>query len=276
MTRKICAGLFAAALLALALAACQAVGEPTPVPTLDATEIAQQAEQAAAIRDTTWTVKSFGGPDAPIPGVDGTYPSIDFLGGRFTGYTGCNYFAGTYEADASSVRLDPPAVTRAICENEQLSQQQDAFLTVLITINRYEFDGDNIALYADDRQLMTLEPLEPVPFEGTVWNYRFFQGDQPLWQPVIPDTSITAVFEGDTISGSAGCNDYTGTVVRNGDEMSIGELVTTEIMCTEPEDIMDQEERYLAALQTVQSIRQSARSFELIDAEQPIMLFRAD
>ena len=167
-------------------------------------------------------------------------------------------------------------MTTGFCDDEQLDQQQETYLTVLVTANRYEFDGANISLFADDRQLMTLEPLEPVPFEGTTWNYRFFQGEMPQWQQVIPGTEITAVFDGDTISGSAGCNDYTGTVTRNGDELSIGELATTRKMCAEPEGIMDQEERYLAALQTVVSIRESARSIELFDVDKPVMLFNAD
>lgn len=265
---------FLIGLIMLLLAACQSVSEPTPAPTPDAAAAEAQAEEAAAIRDTTWTVKSFGDEENPIPGVDGTYPSINVLLGRFNGYTGCNYFVGTYTADGDSVRFDPPAVTRGFCEDEALQQQQEAFLTVLVTVNRYAFDGENVHLFADDRQLMTLEPLEPVPFEGTTWNYRFFQGEMPNWQPVIPGTAITAVFEGDTISGSAGCNQYNGTMTRNGDEIAIGELATTRMMCEQ--ETMEQEERYLAALQSAVGIRESARTIELTDAEKPILLFQAD
>lgn len=276
MNRGLFSSLLVVLLLALILAACRSATESTPVPTPDAAAAAQQSEQAAAILDTTWTVQSFGGPEEPIAGVDGTYPSINFILGRFNGYTGCNYFVGTYQAEGDTVRFDPPAVTTGFCDDEQLHQQQEAYMTMLVTANRYAFDGENISLFADDRQLMTLEPLEPVPFEGTTWSYRFFQGELPEWQQVIPDTSITAVFEGDAISGSAGCNEYNGTVTRNGDDITIGELASTRKMCAEPEGIMDQEERYLSALQTSVKIRESARSIELYDADQPIMLFNAD
>ena len=201
-------GLFASvaaiAMAALILAACQSAEEPAPTPTPDAAAAEERAAQAEVIRDTTWTVQSFGGPDAPIPGVDGAYPSVNFLLDRFTGYAGCNYFVGTYSVEGDTVRFDPPAVTTGICEDDQVLQQEEALLTILLTANRFAYDGEVISLFADDRQLLTLEALEPVPFEGTTWNYRFFQGDMPSWQPVIPDTSITAVFEGDTISGSSG------------------------------------------------------------------------
>jgi heat shock protein HslJ len=43
-----------------------------------------------------------------------------------------------------------------------------------------------------------------------------------------------------------------------------------------PEEIMQQEERYLAALQSAVAIRESARSIELFDENQPILLFNAD
>ena len=65
-------------------------------------------------------------------------------------------------------------------------------------------------------------------------------------------------------------------MVRNGDEISIGELTTTDNTCAEPEDIMDQEARYLAALQNAVQIRESARSLEFYDADKPILLFYAE
>lgn len=275
MARTRFPGLIAWALLALLLAACQPVTEPTPAPDPDESSAqAETAAQAAAIVDTTWTVQSFGDVENPIPGVDGAYPSLNVLLGRYNGYTGCNFFVGTYTADGESVRFDPPAVTRGICADDALRQQQDAFLTVLVTIDRYAFDGQSIRLFAGDRQLMTLEPLQPVPFEGTTWNYRFFQGDMPNWQPILPDTTITAVFEGDTISGSAGCNQYNGPVTRNGDEIAVGALATTRMLCAD--EVMQQEERYLAALQSAVSVRESARSLELFSESQPILLFSAD
>lgn len=276
MNRRPFISLSIAILVLLLLAACQPVTEPTPTPTLDAVEAAQLVEQIQEISDTTWTVQSFGGPEQLIPGVDDTYPSVNFTLGRFNGFTGCNYFAGVYNVDGNAVQFDPPAVTGGSCDDEELFEQENTFLTILITATRFEVEGENIILYADDQQLMTLEPLEPVPFEGTTWNHRFYQGNQPMWQPLVPGTSISAVFEGDTISGSAGCNQYTGTFTRNENEISIGELATTRMMCAEPEGIMDQEDRYLAALETVVAIRESARTIELFDAEQPIMLFSAD
>jgi putative lipoprotein len=68
----------------------------------------------------------------------------------------------------------------------------------------------------------------------------------------IPGTEITAVFDGGQISGSAGCNNYFGTYVtsssRGRNTISISELGTTMMMCAE--EIAEQEQEYLAALQS--------------------------
>lgn len=286
MNRRLTLLVTVIAALALMITACQSSDPetPEPEPTAESVENTESAEasaadanQASKIFETTWTVQSFGGPEEPIPGVDGTYPSINFMAARYEGYTGCNYFVGSYRVDGENkVRLDPPAVTKAVCEDEAIKNQQEWYLTLLVTTDEYAFDGETITLSGGGKQLMTLEPLEPAPFEGTTWNYRFYQGQHPSWQPALPDTSITAVFDGETISGSAGCNDYTGSYTMNENEIAISEVVATRMMCAEPTDIMEQETRYLSALETATHIQISARGVQLFDAEKPIMLFSAD
>ncbi len=263
-----------AALTMLLIAACQsaAPATPTPAPLTD-----EQLNAAAEIFETTWTVQEFFGADGPIAPIEGTYPSINFMTDRFDGYTGCNYFVGTYRTTADQhVELDPPAVTKAVCDSEELTQQESAFLTILITADAFAYDNETIKLSGDDRELMTLQPLEPVPFEGTTWHYSFYQGQSPQWQPALPDTVVTSVFDGGVISGNTGCNDYSGAYTIDGDVISITDLVATDNTCTEPADIMDQEERYLSALETATNIKISARTIELYDPERPIMLFSAN
>lgn len=68
----------------------------------------------------------------------------------------------------------------------------------------------------------------------------------------IAGTEVTAAFDGGQISGSAGCNNYFGTYVtsssRGRNTISVSELGTTRMMCAE--EIMEQEQEYLAAFQS--------------------------
>jgi heat shock protein HslJ len=79
----------------------------------------------------------------------------------------------------------------------------------------------------------------------------------PTWvlQRTLLRTEITAIFEEGKVTGSAGCNTYNGTytvtVGVNEDEISIGPLATTRMACQQ--NIMDQETRYLSALEAAES-----------------------
>ena len=49
------------------------------------------------------------------------------------------------------------------------------------------------------------------------------------------------------MSGSGGCNTYSGSYTISGQAMAIGPLGTTGLACAQP--VMDQETQYLATLQ---------------------------
>ncbi len=182
-----------------------------------------------------------------------------------------------YGVDDEVLRMNTPAVTRGACADNQLQGQQDYFLSLLANTTRHEIIDGNLLLYSIDTLAMTLEPLEPLPFEGTIWQFEFLNTGKGAWIPILPGTSVTAVFDGDTISGSSGCNEYTGTVTRDGQSASIGGIAVTNRMCTEPEGVMEQEANYLEQLETTGNILVYTRSFELFNTEkEPIMLFAAD
>ena len=79
--------------------------------------------------------------------------------------------------------------------------------------------------------------MTPVPLEGPVWRL----------QDTLPDTTITATFQGGRVSGSGGCNPYSGSYTINGQAMAIGPLGTTGLACAQA--VMDQETQYLTTLQ---------------------------
>lgn len=104
----------------------------------------------------------------------------------------------------------------------------------------------------------------PVELAGSSWEVTHYQSDitggfTNLW----PDTAITLQFGTDgTISGNAGCNDYSGSYSvegpyiaepdpfgdeEEGQAMAISDLTVTEKAC-ESENLMEQETEYLEML----------------------------
>jgi heat shock protein HslJ len=81
---------------------------------------------------------------------------------------------------------------------------------------------------------------EPPSLEGPTW----------VLDGTIPGTEITAQFADGIISGSAGCNNYSGsylsTPAADGYRISIRDLVPTMMICED--EIADQETRYLSSL----------------------------
>jgi heat shock protein HslJ len=93
------------------------------------------------------------------------------------------------------------------------------------------------------------EELGEVSFadlDGASWNLL----ELDTGVAVLPEAPITLMFAGDQISGSAGCNNYSGGVTPGAtfaQEFTVGPLVSTMMACEEP--ISSQETAYLAALQ---------------------------
>jgi heat shock protein HslJ len=82
--------------------------------------------------------------------------------------------------------------------------------------------------------------------EGTLW----------VLEGTLPDARITAEFDGATVSGSSGCNTYSGSysstrMAGPSNNITIGELVTTQMACEEA--VMAQEQAYLTTLAAAQS-----------------------
>ena len=72
------------------------------------------------------------------------------------------------------------------------------------------------------------------------------------------------------VTGSAGCNTYTGTYTLDGDKLTIAGLTVTDETkktCDSPRGIMDQEAIYLANLAGAVRLIQTAGVLQLLNAD---------
>jgi len=70
---------------------------------------------------------------------------------------------------------------------------------------------------------------------------------------VMDMVQTTLVFDGEgRVSGSGGCNRYTGSYTYGDGELTFGPLAGTKMMC--PEAVMDQEDRFLEALAAIDRV----------------------
>jgi heat shock protein HslJ len=95
--------------------------------------------------------------------------------------------------------------------------------------------------------------------DGTSWMLTALPHDS-----LLPDTAIDLNFQGDELSGSAGCNHYFGSYQINGSEITISDVGATEMFCVDPDGIMEQESGYLAALSDAETFQLSGKQLQIV------------
>ncbi len=266
--------------LVVVLAGCGGANA-TPAPAtqvIDVVEAADTVQDEAALANTAWQAVSFGSLDDGIPVIPDTYPSLHFLVDRYSGYTGCNWFLGVYETDGNSMSIETPTSTAGGCEGEELVEQDGTYASSLLNVTNYELADDTLLLYTvEDQLFLTMVPLESLPFAETTWELKFFSTEPEYWQAHLPDTLITAQYNGEQITGTAGCNDYSASYTRSDDQLTLGELTVTQKTCDDPEGVMGQESEYLSMLATAGAVIESARTLELLTSDgTPLLLYHGN
>ncbi len=77
---------------------------------------------------------------------------LDADSARVTGFTTCNRFFGRYDAPGGArLRFSDIGSTKMACVESARSRQEQQFMDVLQSANRYEITGNTLTLYAGDR-----------------------------------------------------------------------------------------------------------------------------
>ena len=82
--------------------------------------------------------------------------------------------------------------------------------------------------------------------EGTTWKFTAYDIGAGVTD-ALPGTEATALFEDGTVSGSDGCNEFTGSYeLSSGNMIDVGPLASTQRACDA--DVMTQADAILAVL----------------------------
>jgi heat shock protein HslJ len=103
-------------------------------------------------------------------------------------------------------------------------------------------------------------PVGPVGIDlaSTVWTVKQIDGvDVP------PEAGTVMTFEAGVVSGSTGCNSYSGQYTQDGVSIRIGTVGMTKIGC--PGAVADREQAFVRALDEVRTLRRVDVGLELLD-----------
>ncbi len=188
--------------------------------------------------------------------------------GRVSGNDGCNDFTGAYEVDGPALRLGPLASTRKACAGAA-QEVADRVSATLDQVRSHEARPDTLVL-KDGAGDPVLRYRASRPGVAGAWEVTSVLYDDAI-RGVLEGTGLTADFgppdpEG-TVAGSSGCNTFSGPYEEDGAQLRIGPLATTEIACTEPEGVDEQERGYVAALASVVRFEQAGPKLTLFNAK---------
>ena len=86
--------------------------------------------------------------------------------------------------------------------------------------------------------------------EGKEWSLTSYVIDNET-KKLVDDSQIVMTLAGDKVSGSAGCNNYNGTVIIQSDgAIDFSQIASTKRLC---QGLMTQEKEYLQLLENAQS-----------------------
>jgi len=223
-------------------------------------------------------------PAADVPGLDGTawvlsslpgrtlvpggHATLRFEGDRASGTDGCNRFSTSYAASGATLKINPSgAMTQMACAPDVMEQAR-AFMTSLQGASTYRVDAGQLQLVGADGAVVASFAPQSQELAGTSWRVTGYNNGRQAVVSLLAGTQLTMAFAADgRVSGSAGCNNYSGTYTVSGSSLRFGPAATTRKMCAQPEGVMEQEQQFLKALETVATIRQEGDRVELRTAD---------
>jgi heat shock protein HslJ len=221
---------------------------------------------SAPLANTRWVLdpSSLG---VPLPA--GRSITANFSDTRVSGSASCNLYNADYKASGRRIRFGPIATTRIACTPDTAASE-GAYLKKLAAATSFTVTRGQLLLFGQAgtlrfRSAPVAPPVTPA-FVGT-WRVTGYLGGTPgAIVPVIAGTVITLTFNADgNVSGRA-CNSYGGPWKADGTSLSIGQLISTEMFCTEP-GVMPQESQYLTALASTSSWTLDGGQLTLADAQ---------
>jgi len=241
--RRIFIGLAVAA-VALIVAACSTAGGA-----------------GGTIDGTSWALKTYdvSGTATAVPA--GTRVDAKFAEGKVSGFSGCNVYNAPVTISGATIKVGTAATTAMACDADKTALEQ-AYLGNLAKAATFTATKDALTMFdSAGKSLLVYSAAAANPLEGS-WDVTGYNNGKQATVSPVADSKLTAIFTADQVSGSAGCNTYSGGYTIDGTTVKIGPLASTQKACAD-QAVSDQEQQFLAALQASTTYSQSGNTLTL-------------
>ena len=221
------------------------------------------------LAESAWVLSSLRG--RPVSGPPAV--TLQISQGTASGSDGCNRYHGPVALDGNAfrVRTESMVSTRMACPPEVMSRAS-AFTTALGQARTAQVEGRRLTLLGDGGAVLATFEAQSRDLSGTSWKVTDVNNGKQAVVSVLQGSSLTLSFSRDgTVSGSAGCNQFSGKFNADGEKVIFQPLASTRKACT-PAGLMEQETAFLRALQSSATVRMEADRLELRDGNGALMV----
>jgi heat shock protein HslJ len=221
------------------------------------------ASGALELEGVTWTLSDKTDLGVPLGDVDVT---ARFLAGQVGGTSGCNQYRGTYVRNGDQLTIQPNVASTLIACPAPQSAVEAAYLKVLPTVATYAINDTTLTLSnAAGKVVLVYDHIAGEQILAGDWEVTALRIPNAISSPV-PGSTLTMSFKDGQVSGSSGCNTYSGSYTVNGDQLTFGPMATTRKACAD-QAVSDQETAFLAALEATASFSGTKSAVTLLAAD---------
>jgi heat shock protein HslJ len=217
------------------------------------------AAASPPLEGTAWTLASLSGT-APIRKAA---PTARFEGGRVVGSDGCNRYSAAYSAQTSSLQIGPRAASTLKACRENIMRQAKAFMSALDHAASYRLSAGRLELISAEGAVMASFIAQSTSLAATSWRVTGVNNGKGGVSSMVVGSRVTMEFAADGRAlGSAGCNRYTSSYRTNGTALTFSPAAATRMACA-AEGVMQQEQAFLRALESVATMRMEGERLEM-------------
>ena len=223
--------------------------------------LVEVVSKTRSLEGNTWVLESYlDGQGTLASALPDTEVTATFKDGDVSGNASCNNYFGDYRFHGDDrLTVTVMGMTEMYCAPDAVMAQEAEYLAALDKSASYVIADDKLQIEdAGGNQLLVFSLQTSASLVGTRWLLTGYNNSKGGVTSVLAGTEITAIFgEDGQVGGSAGCNNYnTSYEVEDpsapSGAMSVGMAASTMMMCPGP-GVMEQEQAYLAALQSAAS-----------------------
>jgi heat shock protein HslJ len=212
---------------------------------------------------TSWVLSSLEGYD-----LDPTQPAtLQFEGGNAGGSDGCNRYAMGYTAKGDRLEWTSAGVSTQMACAPEVMKRAHAFLDAVRGSTSYRMKDDRLELMDDQGKVRAILDAQSRTLAGTSWRAVGINNGKGAVASVVLGSEVTMVFgEDGRVTGFAGCNQYNAGYETSASRVKFTQAAATRKMCASG-DVMQQEQAFLKALESVDTLRFEGHRLDLRRAD---------